>query len=355
MFMRTLRIKVILISLFLLLFSALNLRAQAQQEDKITVMGMVSDQFLGIPLKAKVYLLGQDSTLIDSTTCEIQEKSSYYMFHINRVNRAYIIKSVMPGYDAAYQSLNVKAYKRLDMIAAEELMMKKKKDIFKEIDLKGVTVKATKVQVAYRGDTLVYDASAFVLPDGSMLDAMVRQMPGAEVKDNGDVYINGRKIDYLTLNGKDFFKGKNKVMLDNLPYFTVKDVKVFHKERTGIARFETNARQKDYVMDVSLKRQYIRSALANIELGAGTKHRNMARLFSLLMGSRTDIAVFGNANNINEERKPGLKGNWSPKKMLRGQKDTRQVGLYINSENKRQTVSESIRKYYETRLFLTFR
>ena len=52
MFMRTLRIKVILISLFLLLFSALNLRAQAQQEDKITVMGMVSDQFLGIPLKA---------------------------------------------------------------------------------------------------------------------------------------------------------------------------------------------------------------------------------------------------------------------------------------------------------------
>lgn len=38
MFMRTLRIKVILISLFLLLFSALNLRAQAQQEDKITVM-----------------------------------------------------------------------------------------------------------------------------------------------------------------------------------------------------------------------------------------------------------------------------------------------------------------------------
>ena len=342
MFMKALRIKVILILLFLLLFSALNLRAQAQQEDKITVMGMVSDQFLGIPLKAKVYLLGQDSTLIDSTTCEIQEKSSYYMFHINRVNRAYIIKSVMPGYDAAYQSLNVKAYKRLDMIAAEELMMKKKKDIFKEIDLKGVTVKATKVQVAYRGDTLVYDASAFVLPDGSMLDAMVRQMPGAEVKDNGDVYINGRKIDYLTLNGKDFFKGKNKVMLDNLPYFTVKDVKVFHKERTGIARFETNARQKDYVMDVSLKRQYIRSALANIELGAGTKHRNMARLFSLLMGSRTDIAVFGNANNINEERKPGLKGNWSPKKMLRGQKDTRQVGLYINSENKRQTVSDQL-------------
>ena len=51
----------------------------------------------------------------------------------------------------------------------------------------------------------VYDASAFALPEGSMLDGLVRQLPGAELKSNGDIYINGEKIDYLTLNGRDFF------------------------------------------------------------------------------------------------------------------------------------------------------
>ena len=70
------------------------------------------------------------------------------------------------------------------------------------------------MKLAYRGDTLVFNASAFNVPDGSMLDALIRQMPGAEMKSNGDIYVNGKKIDYLLLNGKDFFKGKNQVMLE---------------------------------------------------------------------------------------------------------------------------------------------
>lgn len=50
--------------------------------------------------------------------------------------------------------------------------------------LNEVTVTATKVKMVIRGDTLVYDASAFRLSDGSMLDALVGQLPGVELKDN---------------------------------------------------------------------------------------------------------------------------------------------------------------------------
>ena len=41
-------------------------------------------------------------------------------------------------------------------------------DIYKEVDLDGVVVTGTKVKFTYRGDTLVYNASAFNVPDGSM-------------------------------------------------------------------------------------------------------------------------------------------------------------------------------------------
>ncbi len=37
-----------------------------------------------------------------------------------------------------------------------------------------------------------------------MLNELVRQLPGAELKPNGEIYVNGRKVDYLTLNGTDF-------------------------------------------------------------------------------------------------------------------------------------------------------
>ena len=71
------------------------------------------------------------------------------------------------------------------------LMKKKQDDIWRENDLEGVTVTGTRVKIAYRGDTLVFNAAAFNLPEGSMLDGLIRQMPGAELKDNGDIYING--------------------------------------------------------------------------------------------------------------------------------------------------------------------
>ena len=75
---------------------------------------------------------------------------------------------------------------------------------------------ATKVKFYNKGDTLVFNADAFELAEGSMLDALVSQLPGVELKKNGQIYVNGRFVENLLLNGKDFFKGDNSIMLDNL-------------------------------------------------------------------------------------------------------------------------------------------
>ena len=61
------------------------------------------------------------------------------------------------------------------------------------------------------------------------LDALIRQLPGAELNSQGEIKVNGRKVDELTLNGKDFFKNNKKMMLENLPSYVVKNIKVFNK------------------------------------------------------------------------------------------------------------------------------
>lgn len=163
--------------------------------------------------------------------------------------------------------------------------------------LEEVEVKATRIQMTYHGDTIVYDASAFVLPEGSMLEALVRQMPGANIDEAGNIFIHGKQVNYLTLNGKDFFKGKNKLMLENLPYYTVKDIKVYDKDRDMADQLAAgDGLKKDYVMDVKLKREYQHSYLTNTEVGGGTKDRWMARFFSLFTGERNTMTLFANAN-----------------------------------------------------------
>ncbi len=70
-----------------------------------------------------------------------------------------------------------------------------------------------------KGDTLIYNADAFVFSEGSSLDAIIEQMPGVELRKNGRIYVNGKFVETLLLNGKDLFNGDNQLMLENLPAF----------------------------------------------------------------------------------------------------------------------------------------
>lgn len=95
--------------------------------------------------------------------------------------------------------------------------------------LKELTVTTSKVKFYHKGDTVVYNADAFLLAEGSMLDALIRQLPGVELKSNGQIYVNGEFVENLLLNGKDFFKNDHQVMLDNLGAYLVKDIQVYRK------------------------------------------------------------------------------------------------------------------------------
>ena len=58
-----------------------------------------------------------------------------------------------------------------------------------------------------------------------MLDALIRQLPGAELSKDGRIYVNGKFVESLLLNGKDFFRGDNTVMFENLPTYMVNQVR----------------------------------------------------------------------------------------------------------------------------------
>lgn len=318
------------------------------KERKIRLHGSVYDSFTKAALKAHITLMRRDSTVVDTTTCWTWSwgtSDSYYEFRVPRRAEQFIIKAESEGYHTGYVNFDMRYIARNREFEMPRLLLKKKAeedDIFAEGTLDGVVVTGTKVKIAYRGDTVVYNAAAFNLPEGSMLDGLVREMPGAELKDNGDIYVNGKKVDYLTLNGKDFFKGNNKVMLDNLPYYTVQAVEVYDKSSEDSQWKGEEVEKKDYVMDVKLKREYNRGLLANIEGGAGTDDRYLGRFFGLYYTDHTRLSMFGNTNNINEDRKPGYEGDWSPANQPQGLRSTKQVGLNLTTEDQDKNVEESL-------------
>ena len=250
-----------------------------------------------------------------------------------------MVKAEHPDYETVTMRLEMRPHARATSFGFPELLMKRK---MRDKELNEVVVTATRVQLAYKGDTIVVDAQAFRIPEGSMLDALVASVPGAEMKEDGTIYMHGRKIDYLTLNGKDFFRDKNRVMLDNLPYYVVSKLKFYEKDVPRSQMQHQQTGEKDYVMDVEMKQEYAVGYMVNAEASGGTDERWLARLFGLRFTDDSRLVLFGGANNVNEIRLPGAEG-WNDKsKVLTGEKTTKMVGGSFYVEDKRGRYNENV-------------
>ncbi len=260
----------------------------------------------------------KDGTMLLST---LPRKAGRYLFRIS-----------CKGYKTLERWHDVKILRRMTHLTlpAFELQKDFDEEFGKETGLGEVEVKATKIQFYHKGDTLVYNATAFNLPQGSMLDDLIRQLPGATINDDGEIRVNGRKIDMLTLNGKQFFGNNNRLMLDNLPYYTLDQVKVFDQSTERSRVLGHDVEEKIHTMDVRLKKVYSVGYLGNATLAAGTRERWLGRAFGLRFTDNSRLSFFLNNNNVNESRKPGSDASWKPSDLMSGLQQTHRGGVDLN-------------------------
>lgn len=314
----------------------------------INLVGYVVDSFLDVGItNAKVTLMAQDSTVVDSVNVRKRSPNGMvtyteYSFNVPAQKSTYIIKAEAPNYKTGYLAYSIKHVGRNVRIEMPTLKLKKSRryGLDEENVLDEVVVKATKIKMYYRGDTLVYNADAFSLPDGSMLDGLIKQMPGATLNENGEIHINGRKIDYLSLNGKKMFDGNNQLVISNLPYYTVKNLKVFEKNKDEDEALGKESRVKDYVMDVSLKKEYSKNNFMNAKAGIGTKDRMLARAFDSFFSDTWGGIAYVNVNNLNQTRLPGWDGSFSEAASPKSNVENKQFGLSGQYERNQGNVKE---------------
>ena len=210
-------------------------------------------------------------------------------------------------------------------------------------DLGEATVKGTQIKMVMRGDTLVYNAAAFQMAEGSMLDNLVRALPGVKLEDGGRITVNGEYVSSLLINGRDFFKGDPQIALANLPAYTVNKIKVYKKAPRGRENEERSEaeRQKDpLVMDINLKREYAQGWIANVEAGGGSRLGDgfdpvwMGRLFALRYTNHSSLGIYANINNMDDYQAPGSKGEWKRTEPGQGRRTTKMGGIDFSVDGK---------------------
>ena len=257
----------------------------------------------------------------------------------------HIIRIENEGYETAYHDLNIlpseekygEVTRDMGSIGLQRVMSK---------TLNEATVTASRIMMVMKGDTLVYDANSFQLAEGSMLDELVKQLPGVRLEPGGRITVNGHFVSSLLVNGKDFFKGDPKVALQNLPAYMVNKVKAYQKtpDYAYLTRSpeEKGPRMDDpWVLDVALKPQYAKSYIVNAELAHSVYQSQpmLTRLFGLRFSDKSRIALYATGNNVNMSGGPQTdSGNWEENMKKEGETKMAEAGAFYLVENRKQNM-----------------
>ncbi|GAB1309653.1 carboxypeptidase-like regulatory domain-containing protein [Urechidicola sp. KH5] len=124
--------------------------------------------------------------------------------------------------------------------------------------------------VTVQGDTIVYNADSFKNGSERKLEDVLEKLPGVEINQDGQVEVEGKVVNKLMVNGKDFFDGDTKLATKNIPSNAVDKIQVLRNyAEVGQLRNVTN-NSDNVALNIKLKEGKENFWFGNITGGAGT-------------------------------------------------------------------------------------
>lgn len=264
-------------------------------EATVKVMNAANDSVLA-STKAKLNMIVEER---NGNSTGYLDKNSGAVFNL-KISSAYqdvVLIVSASGYDSVKKNIHIDSEKKRIDVGTINLL-----PVMKQRNLNEATVTATKIKMYYKGDTLVYNADAFNILKNESLRKLVQQLPNTKIEE-GVIYVNGKAIESLLFSGKDFFNGNIDAALDRLPAYIVSKLKVYDKQGELSELTGRDMHDKQYVMDVHLKREYLGTWMAKLEADVATEKLWGGQGFLMRMDDRQMLSIDADVNNFNEERK----------------------------------------------------
>ena len=277
-------------TMLLALIGLTTLFAAAQEQRERTISGNVQDaEFKEPVVQASVQLFrAKDSTFVGGTVTDLRGNFSMEA----PSNGIYRIRISSIGFQAIQREVSIRRDQSQDLgilqMSTDAVMLKE------------TVVTGRAAQIVVKKDTLVYNPDAYRTPEGSPIEELIKRMPGAEVDEDGNITVNGKKIEKILLDGKEFMLGDVETALKNLPVSIIQNVK-FYDQQSDQARITgIEDGNKQAVLDFTIKKGMNRGYMTNLDLAGGTQHRYASRGMGSSFTDKTRFVLMGNLNNKEE-------------------------------------------------------
>jgi len=219
---------------------------------QIKMEGLVKDS-LNNPLElANVILINKETSALESFA--ISNANGEYKLSLQK-NTSYNLQVSYIGMESISRQID-----------------SKENDINKDFTLSQSNV-LDAVELTYEmpvkisGDTLIYNADSFNTGTERKLEDVLKNLPGVEVNDDGQIEVEGKVVGKVMVEGKDFFDGDTKIATKNIPSNAIDKVQILknYSEVGQLSGVQNN--QDNIAINIKLKKGKDKFWFGNVTAG----------------------------------------------------------------------------------------
>jgi hypothetical protein len=250
------------------------------------VTGTVVDQEK-LPLEfASVALLQtKDSMLVQYTSTGADGK-----FLLSGFNEGtYMLQIYLMTYQANQRILTFSK----DEINLGSVALEKEINQLDEIEINAV------IPIIIKQDTMAFNSKAFKIKQDDNVEDLIKKLPGVQIATDGTVNAQGEDVTKILVDGKEFFNNDMTIALKNLNADAVKSVQIIDEESDDTRTTGIKDGEKSKIINLVLKEGKKSGYFGKMGLGYGTNDRYSSNFDINRFTKSSQLAVFGNLNNIN--------------------------------------------------------
>lgn len=203
---------------------------------------------------------------------------------------SYTLKVSFMGFKAQSFALTLKGKGGNKKV--QDILLKEDATLMQEAVVTGKLAEMTVVD-----DTVVYNAAAFSLPPGAMVEELIKKLPGIVIDENGKITHNGKEVRQILVDGKEFFGRDQQLVLKNIPAEVVDKVKAYDKQ-SDLARITgIDDGEEQTVLDLEIKKDKRRGWFGRLTAGGGTHKRYNGHADMYRFLDKQKAGVVANADN----------------------------------------------------------
>lgn len=267
----------------MILFSVFLVKAQ----DMYLVKGKITSEDKQAVLMANVVAKNSvDSSILSFS---FSNEEGIYSIEIPAIAGACLLQVSALGYKEKWITLIQDSLKKqaivVDLILPYEI-----------INMQAVVIKAAGPAIRVKNDTTEFRAASFSDGTERKIGELLKKLPGVSVAEDGSVFVNGRKVKKILVDGDDIWKGQSDLITKHLPANIVEKVQ-------SIDNYTDNAVMKDFeesgeiALNLSIKEELKFKNNLDLEGAGGPNGRWEIDLHNLAIVKKTKVAAILGMNN----------------------------------------------------------